>query len=79
MAVRTHVDYVRRASVELPARLQLIACDPRLTLGERRAILVALGREMDTATPEGAAAAARIKAFVGRYDAGEISCTAKAP
>jgi len=76
MAVRTHVDYVRRASAELPARLQLIACDPRLTPGERRAILVALGREMDTATPEGAAAAARIKTFVSRYEAGEISCTA---
>jgi len=79
MAVKTHADYVKRASAELPGRLAFIACDPRLTSRERRAILVALAREMDTATPEGTAAAARIKAFVGRYDAGEISCTAKAP
>jgi len=79
MAVKMHAEYVKRASAELPARLALIACDPRLTPAERRAILVALGREMDTARPEGAAAAARIKTFVGRYEAGEISCSAKLP
>ena len=76
MAVRTHARYVRTAYAELPGRLQLIACESRLTPPERRAILVALGREMDTQTPKGKSAAGIITTFVGRYDSGEISCTA---
>jgi hypothetical protein len=74
MAVKTHARNVRLASAELPGRLQLIACEPRLTLRERRAILAALAREMDTKTPEGTTAAAAIKDFLKRYDAGGVRC-----
>jgi hypothetical protein len=74
MAVRTHARNVRVASADLPARLQGIACEPRLTLRERRAILAALAREMDTTTTEGATAATTIRDFLKRYDAGEVSC-----
>jgi len=78
MAVQAHARDVRRAKAELPARLQYIACDDRLSYRERRAILVALGREMDTKTPEGATAAAGIAGFVKLYDAGSVVC-GKAP
>jgi hypothetical protein len=79
MAVKTHARNIRRASAELPRRLQALACDARLTPRERRAILVALRKEMDTATPEGATAATTIDTFVKRYDAGDVVCVAKAP
>ncbi len=78
MAVKTHVANIRRASAELPGRLQAIACDDRLTYKERRTILAALAKEMDTATPEGANAGKTIDAFVARFDAGDVAC-AKAP
>ena len=54
MAVKAHARDIRRANAELPGRLQAIACDDRLSYRERRAILVALGREMDRTTPDGA-------------------------
>jgi len=74
MAASTHAADVRRARVELPARLQAVACDDRLTYKERRTILTALGGEMDTKTPEGASAAKTIGAFVASFDAGEVAC-----
>src|SRR5262249_209852 len=48
MAARAHAREVRRASAELPGRLQGIACDQRLTVRERRGIIAALATEMDT-------------------------------
>jgi hypothetical protein len=74
MAVRMHAVYIRRAVAELPARLQALACDERLSHGERRAILAALGAEMDTSIPEGAKAAADINAFLARFDSGDVTC-----
>jgi hypothetical protein len=74
MAVRTHAANIRRASAELPAQLQALACNDQLTYKERRAILVALGKEMNLATSEGASAAKTINGFVIRYDAGDVAC-----
>jgi hypothetical protein len=74
MAVKAHARDVRRANVELPERLQFVACDDRLSYRERRTVLVALGREMDRATPDGARASAAIADFVKLYDAGTIAC-----
>jgi hypothetical protein len=68
MAVAAHADWVRRATVELPARLPEIACDDRRSRAERRAILVALRDEMN-ASPEGRAAAATLSVFLdARFD-----------
>jgi hypothetical protein len=74
MAVKMHAAYIRRAVAELPVRLQAIACDDRLSYQERRAILAALGAEMDTKVPEGAKAATDITAFLARFDAGNVAC-----
>jgi hypothetical protein len=74
MAVRTHAVYVRSANSELPGRLQAIACNAQLSYKERRAILVALGREMDTTTASGASAAKLIAGYVAQFDAGEVAC-----
>ena len=74
MAVRTHAANIRRASAELPAQLQAIACNDQLTYKERRAILVALGKEMDVTTRQGAGAAKTINGFVTRYDGGDVAC-----
>lgn len=63
MAARAHAVWVRQASANLPARLDTIACDTRMSVAERRAILEALADEMD-ATPAGRDAAARIDAFL---------------
>jgi len=78
MAVKTHGDYIRRASAELPGRLTAIACDERLSYRERRAILAQLAREMETTTRDGANGAATINAFLARFDAGEVACAASA-
>jgi hypothetical protein len=74
MAVRTHAANIRRASADLPAQLQAIACNDQLSYKERRAILVALGKEMDGTTAEGAGAAKTISGFVARYDTGDVAC-----
>jgi hypothetical protein len=74
MAAATHAANVRRAADELPAQLQAIACDARLTDEGRRAIFAQLGREMDVSTPAGSDAAKTIAAFVERFDAGAITC-----
>jgi hypothetical protein len=76
MAAKAHAAAIRRANAELPGQLQAVACADRLTYRERRAILVALAREMDTAAPEGANAAKAIDAFVERFDSGEVTCGA---
>jgi len=74
MAVNALAANIRRAAAELPARLQAVACDERLTQGERRAILAALAHEMDVATPDGTTAAAAITAFLARFDARGVTC-----
>jgi hypothetical protein len=74
MAARAHAADIRQANAELPRRLQAVACADQLAYRERRAILVALASEMDTATPEGANAAKAIDAFVERFDSGEVAC-----
>jgi hypothetical protein len=63
----------------LPGRLQAFACDDRLTYRERRAIIAALGAEMDTGTPEGANSKLAIAGYLTRFDAGEIACAQPAP
>jgi hypothetical protein len=74
MAVDTQANNMRIAVAELPARLQAIACDERLTHEGRRAILVALAREMDTETSAGRNAATAIATFLTRFDAGTVGC-----
>lgn len=76
MAAKAHADDIRRAAAELPARLQAIACDARLSQPEKRAILGALRDEMNTSA-EGREAAARISDFMSRFDrrdAGVVDC-----
>jgi hypothetical protein len=80
MAVSAHADWIRRATAELPARLEEIACDERRSRGERRAILRALRDEMN-GSPEGRAAAAAISERLDRFDspdAGE-GCPGRGP
>jgi hypothetical protein len=79
MAAKAHARAIRRASAELPVRLQGIACNQRLTYKERRAIVAALATEMDTTTPEGANAQKSIRAFLDRFDAGAIACPTTPP
>jgi hypothetical protein len=64
MAAKTHAENIRDALLELPARMASIACDDRLSLRDRRAILEALRTELDTGTPAGRVAAGRIDAFL---------------
>jgi len=64
MAAKMHAERIRRASAELPSRLLSIGCDERLSLRDRRAILVALRAEMDTSIPQGREAAEEIEAFL---------------
>jgi len=64
MAAKTHAENVRRASASLPALLDSIECDVRLSPHDRHAILEALREEMDRATPEGREAIARITEFL---------------
>ena len=82
MAVAAHADWVRRATAELPARLEEIACDQRRSRAERRAILRALRDEMN-GSPEGRAAAARISALLDarfeRPDAGDGCASVPGP
>lgn len=73
MAARAHADDVRKSSAELPTHLTEIACDPALSAAERRAVIEALGAELDVSTDEGRAAQAQIGRFLesfGRADGG---------
>jgi hypothetical protein len=66
-AARAQAQWIREAAADLPRRLEAIAVDERLTVGERRALLEALAAEMDD-TPAGRDAAGRIRAFtVARF------------
>jgi hypothetical protein len=81
MAVAAHAERIRRASAELPARLEAIACGEGLSLAERRAVLEALRAEMD-ATPAGRDAAAKIASFLAARFSGPDApgaCPAKLP
>jgi hypothetical protein len=79
MAGRAHAADVRRSSDELPVRLKAIACDEQLTASERRAIIQALRRELDDATPEGRAAGELIDRFLQAGDRadGGTRCSGK--
>jgi len=67
MAARAHADDLRNSVTGLPAALDAIACDGRLTISERRAVIEALGREMDASTSEGRAAQTEIARFLARF------------
>jgi len=77
MAARAHADDVRKSAAALPEHLATIACDGRLSVGERRAIIEALGAELDTSTPEGRAAEAEIARFLERlgHADGGVTCS----
>jgi hypothetical protein len=68
LAARAHADDIRDSGAELPVRLQQIRCDARLSLADRRAILVGLRAELDGSTPEGRAAASRIDVALADLD-----------
>ena len=77
MAAKAHAENVRRATSQLPQRLEAIACDAWLSAAEKRGILRALRDEMN-ASPDGRAAAARINEFLTRFEApdGGVRCPA---
>ena len=54
MAARAHADDVRKSAAGLPDHLEAIACDGRLSVAERRAIIEALGAELDWQDERGA-------------------------
>jgi len=64
LAAKAHAEHLRRARQDLPARLAAIAADDRYTCRERRALLEAVLKEMDPATPEGREVTARIEAVM---------------
>jgi hypothetical protein len=79
MAVAAHALWIRRATAELPGRLEAIACARDRPPRERRAILEALRAEMN-GSPEGRAAAARIAAFIDtRFVSDAAICPARLP
>lgn len=67
MAAHAHADDLRNSATELSEQLGTISCDGRLTITERRAIIEALGAELDRSTPEGRAAEAEIARFLARF------------
>jgi len=80
LAARAHADDLREASDQLPRHLEDIAANPELTTAERRATIEALGREMDSATPEGRKARAVIDAFLrARFSAAPAAGPAAPP
>ena len=68
LAAKAHAENLRRASSQLPQRLEAIACDAWLSAAEKRGILKALRDEMN-ASPDGRAAAERINEFLTRFEA----------
>lgn len=79
MAVAAHAFWIRRATAELPSRLEAIACARDRPPAERRAILEALRAEMDESA-EGRAAERRIAAFIEkRFASGATVCPATMP
>jgi hypothetical protein len=73
MAATVHAQNVRQAMAELLARLDAVACDPRLSTAQKQATLVALRDEMDTSA-EGREAADRISNFLTRFETGIVDC-----
>ena len=67
MAARAHAYDLRNSVTGLSEQLGTISCDGRLTIAERRAIIEALGAELDTSTPEGSAAEVEIARFLARF------------
>ncbi len=64
MAGRAHAEDVARSGADLPRHLLEIACDDRMSNADRRAVIVALGAELDGSTPEARALGDRIRRFV---------------
>ena len=58
--LRAHAAALRESLTGLSGELDAIACDGRLTISERRAIVEALGAELDVSTTEGRTAQAQI-------------------
>lgn len=79
LAARGHADELRRSIADLPERLTTIACDDRLTLAERRAILQALRTELDTSSAAGHEAQEIIGRFLEKFDraGGALACTVR--
>lgn len=73
MAATVHAQNVRQAMAELPARLDAVACDPRLSTVQKRATLIALRDEMNTSA-EGREAGERISSFLTRFESGVPDC-----
>jgi hypothetical protein len=64
MAGRAHAEDVNSSAASLPALLRGIACDERLSPGERRAVIQALRDELDVDSPEARAYRDQIRRFV---------------
>jgi hypothetical protein len=79
LSARFMADTIRREAAALPARLEAIACDGRLTVRERRALIEALRQEMDGDTPAARSAVAVITRFLETLDAGEADGGARCP
>jgi hypothetical protein len=80
LAARALAENIRRASSELPATLEAIACDETRSVRDRRATIEALRDEIAGDTPAARAAVATIEAFLaGRFEGrdGGVSCGAR--
>ena len=74
LGARAHADDLRRSMLDLPKRVQAIACDPTRSPAERRALLAALRTELDATTPEGRAAAEVIDRRLADEADGRLVC-----
>jgi hypothetical protein len=76
MAGHAQAEDVARSGADLPRRLQEIACDDRISAVDRRAIIDALGAELDGSTAEARAQRDRIRRFVVDWgdDRGGVRC-----
>ena len=76
MAGRAHAEDVARSGADLPRRLLDIACDDRMGAGDRRAVIEALGAELDGSSAGARAQGDRIRRFVVDWgdDHGGVRC-----
>jgi hypothetical protein len=81
LAARALAENVRRATKELPAKLDEIACDASRPVRERRATIEALRDEIAGDTPAARAAVATIDGFLAaRFDGDRaVRCPAPSP
>jgi hypothetical protein len=80
LAARALGENIRSALGGLPARLEEIACDPRRSVRERRAIVEALRQEIEGDTPAARAAVATITRFLdARFAVGDRGVRCSAP